>query len=795
MTRRPTCSSTRGSAGAWSRDVVVDVEDGVITAVTLRDRSSSPDREPRPLQPDHVLLGLTIPGLANCHSHAFHRALRGRTQREPRHVLDVARPDVRRRRAARPGLLLRAGAGDVPRDGGRGHHLPSGSSTTSTTSRTARRTTIPTPWATPCSRRPARPGSGSRCSTRSTCPAASVSPRRACRCATATAVGAGLGRPGRRDGRRRARRSVGAALHSVRALPEDALDRPRALAAWPPVGPPRAPLRAGRRERRLPGGVRRHPDPTARRPRAPPADHHGRARDPPDRGRHRAHRRGAGLRRLLPDHRARPRRRRRSRAGALADAGARLTLGSDSHAVIDLFEEMRAVELDERLVTRRRGHWSGRRAARRPPPRPGTPASAGTTRARSPSASAPTSSPSTRPVAAHRRHRRRRARGRLRRERRRRHPAMVDGRIVFRQGDRDQVGEMAQRSVGRSSAASAIAKVSAPRDEHPRHRHRRAGHERPAHQRPDDHRDPTGLLGLVDDAAVVRRGQHHRVGRPGGRAHPPPTRRTTPVGAPSMPGYVDSHSHLVFAGDRAQEFAARMTRDALLRRRHPHHRRGHPRGHRRTAHLARRPARRRDAGPGHHHHRDQEWLRTLRPRRGAVARRGPPVHRRDDLPRCPRRAERHHPRRTTSSWSPARCWRPRRPHARWIDVFCEDGAFDVDQARSDPGSGHRQRPARPAARQPADLRRRRPAGRRARAGRGRPLHLPVRRRRQRARRLRHHRDAAAGRRVLDPAPVPRRPPAPRRRRAGRAGQRLQPGLLLHLLDGASASRWPSATCG
>jgi formiminoglutamate deiminase len=42
---------------------------------------------------------------------------------------------------------------------------------------------------------------------------------------------------------------------------------------------------------------------------------------------------------------------------ALADAGARLTLGSDSHAVIDLFEEMRAVELNERLVSRRRGHW------------------------------------------------------------------------------------------------------------------------------------------------------------------------------------------------------------------------------------------------------------------------------------------------------------------------------------------------------------------------------------------------------------------------------------------------------
>jgi formiminoglutamate deiminase len=42
----------------------------------------------------------------------------------------------------------------------------------------------------------------------------------------------------------------------------------------------------------------------------------------------------------------------------LHDAGAGLTLGSDSHAVIDLFEEMRAVELDERLATRQRGHWT-----------------------------------------------------------------------------------------------------------------------------------------------------------------------------------------------------------------------------------------------------------------------------------------------------------------------------------------------------------------------------------------------------------------------------------------------------
>ncbi|MEV6106200.1 formimidoylglutamate deiminase [Streptomyces sp. NPDC051940] len=39
-------------------------------------------------------------------------------------------------------------------------------------------------------------------------------------------------------------------------------------------------------------------------------------------------------------------------------AGSPLSLGSDSHAVIDLLEEARAMELDERLRTHRRGHWT-----------------------------------------------------------------------------------------------------------------------------------------------------------------------------------------------------------------------------------------------------------------------------------------------------------------------------------------------------------------------------------------------------------------------------------------------------
>ncbi|HEY1596296.1 MAG TPA: formimidoylglutamate deiminase [Thermoleophilaceae bacterium] len=47
-------------------------------------------------------------------------------------------------------------------------------------------------------------------------------------------------------------------------------------------------------------------------------------------------------------------------ASRLREAGARLSMGSDSHAVIDVFEEARAIELDERLATGVRGsHTSG----------------------------------------------------------------------------------------------------------------------------------------------------------------------------------------------------------------------------------------------------------------------------------------------------------------------------------------------------------------------------------------------------------------------------------------------------
>ncbi len=153
-----------------------------------------------------------------------------------------------------------------------------------------------------------------------------------------------------------------------------------------------------------------------------------------------------------------------------------------------------------------------------------------------------------------------------------------------------------------------------------------------------------------------------------------------------LPGFVDSHSHLVFAGDRAPEFAARMAGEAVRRRRHPHHRRRHPRGHRRAAHRPRRPPGRGDAPPGHHHVRDQERLRAHRPRRGPQPGGGPAVHRGDHVPRRPRRPSRvrRRPGRLRRAGHRRHARRPRPRTRAGSTSFCETGAFDADQARGDP---------------------------------------------------------------------------------------------------------------
>ena len=64
-----------------------------------------------------------------------------------------------------------------------------------------------------------------------------------------------------------------------------------------------------------------------------------------------------------------------------------------------------------------------------------------------------------------------------------------------------------------------------------------------------------GDLGLVRDAALVIEGGVVAAVEPAGAAADD---RYDAAGRCVLPGFVDSHTHLIFAGDRAEEFAARM---------------------------------------------------------------------------------------------------------------------------------------------------------------------------------------------------------------------------------------------
>ncbi|WP_329132591.1 imidazolonepropionase [Streptomyces sp. NBC_01476] len=69
---------------------------------------------------------------------------------------------------------------------------------------------------------------------------------------------------------------------------------------------------------------------------------------------------------------------------------------------------------------------------------------------------------------------------------------------------------------------------------------------------------PANPLGVVHGAAVVIDGD--RVVWTGASSKAPPTdNRVDADGRALLPGFVDSHAHLVFAGDRSAEFAARMS--------------------------------------------------------------------------------------------------------------------------------------------------------------------------------------------------------------------------------------------
>ena len=71
----------------------------------------------------------------------------------------------------------------------------------------------------------------------------------------------------------------------------------------------------------------------------------------------------------------------------------------------------------------------------------------------------------------------------------------------------------------------------------------------------------TGPLGVLHDAAVVAEDQHVVWVGPAGSA-PACDQRVDVAGRAVIPGFVDSHTHLVFGGERSEEFRARMAGQA-----------------------------------------------------------------------------------------------------------------------------------------------------------------------------------------------------------------------------------------
>ena len=498
-----------------------------------------------------------------------------------------------------------------------------------------------------------------------------------------------------------------------------------------------------------------------RRPRHPP---HRRRPDPARRHRHRASACARPPSGTSPTASGRP--------GRWPTPARPLCLGSDSHAVIDLFEEARAVELDERLRDEQRGHFDAGEllgaataaghaalgwpdAGRLAPGARADLVTVGLDTVRT-AGYDPSDVAAGVVFAAERRRRPPRGGGRPGRRPRR---ACTSSSATSPRALRDAVGAVW------SMSARCVA------------RHRRAGHQRP---------DAGRRLG-AGVAPRRRAGRRATAGWPGSARSTrrrPPTGWSTPRTARSSPGFVDSHAHLVFAGDRAAEFAARMAGEPYTG------------GGIRTTVAATRaasddelarhrgPPARRGAAPGHHHHRDQERVRAdhVPTRRGRCASpaSSPPRPRSSAPTSC-----RPSTRAGADDYVDLVCGEmlaAAAPHARWVDVFCERGAFDVDQSRAvlEAGIAAGLRPRIHANQLTAGPRG--PARGRARRGQRRPLHPPVRRRRRGAGRVVHRGHAAARGGVLHPVALPGRAPAARRRRHGGAGHRLQPRLVVHVLD-------------
>ena len=189
-----------------------------------------------------------------------------------------------------------------------------------------------------------------------------------------------------------------------------------------------------------------------------------------------------------------------------------------------------------------------------------------------------------------------------------------------------------------------------------------------------------GQLGIVRDAAlVIEDGEVVAVERAGADGD----ERFDAGGRCVIPGFVDSHTHLVFAGDRADEFAARMA--------------GRPYeagGIRVTTEATRRAS--------------NDELRELTARRRAEAMRAGITHLEIksgyglDTPNEKRLCEIAAEFTDDATFLGAHVVPPEYEgrvddyvelvcgemlaacvrHVRWIDVFCERGAFDADQSRA-----------------------------------------------------------------------------------------------------------------
>ncbi|MEV7584444.1 imidazolonepropionase [Streptomyces erythrochromogenes] len=189
-------------------------------------------------------------------------------------------------------------------------------------------------------------------------------------------------------------------------------------------------------------------------------------------------------------------------------------------------------------------------------------------------------------------------------------------------------------------------------------------------------------LGLIENAAVVIDGD--RIAWVGPTAQAPAADEVFDAqGRAVIPGFVDSHSHLVFAGDRTQEFNARMSG------------RAYSAGGIRTTVAATRAASDAELEANLVRHLDEarrQGTTTFETKSGyglTVA----------DEARALRIAAAHTDEVTylgAHIVSPDYAEDPAgyvdlvtgemlaacAPYARWVDVFCEKGAFDGDQARA-----------------------------------------------------------------------------------------------------------------